>query len=377
MINCIYGLAKFKRKNVKKKILLISNMYPSEKYPHYGVFVENTVNVLKSAGFKLHIISIKKVDNKLNKLFKYILFYTKSILYILFGNYEIIYAHYASHTAFPVLIGNFFKRKKVIVNVHGNDVIPETGEDIKYLKLTSKLLTRSDGIICPSEYFKMYLIKNYNIDPLKLVVYPSGGVNTKLFAKMSKSLAREKIGVDLNYDYIGYISRIEKNKGWDIFLKACKEIINTYKNIKIIVVGDGSQIDEYNRLVDELNIRNYIIKYELLSQEKIMYVYNALNVFVFPSNRKSESLGLVGLEAMACQALVVVSDKYGPSSYSIDLENSFIFESGNEKSLYKSISKALDYKGEEIGVNARRTAELYNHENTDSILVNYFKEFIS
>lgn len=223
----------------------------------------------------------------------------------------------------------------------------------------------------------MYLIKNYNIDPLKLVVYPSGGVNTKLFTKMSKSLAREKIGVDLNYDYIGYISRIEKNKGWDIFLKACKEIINTYKNIKIIVVGDGSQIDEYNRLVDELNIRNYIIKYELLSQEKIMYVYNALNVFVFPSNRKSESLGLVGLEAMACQALVVVSDKYGPSSYSIDLENSFIFESGNEKSLYKSISKALDYKGEEIGVNARRTAELYNHENTDSILVNYFKEFIS
>lgn len=25
-----------------KKILLISNMYPSKKYKHYGVFVQNT-----------------------------------------------------------------------------------------------------------------------------------------------------------------------------------------------------------------------------------------------------------------------------------------------------------------------------------------------
>jgi hypothetical protein len=27
------------------KILLVSNMYPSKKYPHYGIFVENTEKV--------------------------------------------------------------------------------------------------------------------------------------------------------------------------------------------------------------------------------------------------------------------------------------------------------------------------------------------
>ena len=29
-----------------KKILLLSNMYPSKKFPHYGIFVKNTENIL-------------------------------------------------------------------------------------------------------------------------------------------------------------------------------------------------------------------------------------------------------------------------------------------------------------------------------------------
>ena len=33
-----------------KKILLISNMYPSKKYKHYGVFVQNTAQILENNG---------------------------------------------------------------------------------------------------------------------------------------------------------------------------------------------------------------------------------------------------------------------------------------------------------------------------------------
>lgn len=35
-----------------EKILLISNMYPSKKYKHYGVFVQNTASILKNNGIK-------------------------------------------------------------------------------------------------------------------------------------------------------------------------------------------------------------------------------------------------------------------------------------------------------------------------------------
>ena len=38
-----------------KKILLISNMYPSKKYKHYGVFVQNTAQILKNNGYKVDV----------------------------------------------------------------------------------------------------------------------------------------------------------------------------------------------------------------------------------------------------------------------------------------------------------------------------------
>ena len=50
-------------------------------------------------------------------------------------------------------------------------------------------------------------------------------------------------------------------------------------------------------------------------QEYLVNIYNSLDIFVFPTYRKSESLGLVGLEAMACETLVIASNNYGPTDY--------------------------------------------------------------
>jgi hypothetical protein len=46
-----------------KKILILSNMYPSKKYPHYGVFVQNSAAILRNGGYKVSVCSIPKCDN--------------------------------------------------------------------------------------------------------------------------------------------------------------------------------------------------------------------------------------------------------------------------------------------------------------------------
>lgn len=57
-----------------KKILLISNMYPSKKYKHYGVFVQNTAQILENSGYKVDVSALKKKDSKLGKLVGYLNF---------------------------------------------------------------------------------------------------------------------------------------------------------------------------------------------------------------------------------------------------------------------------------------------------------------
>ena len=59
------------------KILLISNMYPSKKYKHYGVFVQNTESILKNNGYQVDVSVLKKKDSKLGKLGGYLSFYIK------------------------------------------------------------------------------------------------------------------------------------------------------------------------------------------------------------------------------------------------------------------------------------------------------------
>lgn len=357
----------------RMKIFVISNMYPSKKYPHYGTFVKHTVSLMRENGIDVDVESIQKVDKKWQKIIIYFSFYLRSIIKLMFSDYDYVYVHYVSHSSLPVLFVSKIKKMSVIANVHGNDIVPETDNDKKYLNYSKRILDMSFKVVCPSEYFKKILSSEYKVNEKKIVVYPSGGVDTNLFRKIDRGEALKELNLSKNKVYIGYVSRLEKNKGYDIFLKACYELHKNDKNMNFIVVGDGEEVDKYEELVDRYHLREYIVKYNLLSQEKLVYLFNAMDVFVFPTYRKSESLGLVGLEAMACETVTVLPNRYGPTSYSQNGVNSYVFESQNSDELSKTIEKALNSNNDILCKNAREKAKEYDSHITDGLLIDIFK----
>lgn len=357
---------------MQKRILVVTNMYPSEKYPHYGVFVQYTAEVLRSEGFCVDIVAMSKEISLSKKLLAYIQFYSEIMVKGLRNNYDALYTHYASHTALPLLLLSKIKKRKLVVNVHGNDVVPETTKDEKFIPLVRKLLNKADAIVCPSEYFREILEADFHITEKKILVYPSGGVNTSIFRKTSKEQAACELGLGKDGRYIGYVSRIEEKKGWDLFLEVAVELKKKYPFLRFIVVGDGDQAEQYERLVKALGLETDIVKYQLLPQNKVAAVFNILDVFVFPTYRKSESLGLVGLEAMACQVPVVLPDKYGPSSYCRDKENAYVFRSGDAQSLLCAVECALQEDNKQLIENAYKTALKYTHDTTASIICDFF-----
>ena len=60
-----------------KKVLLVSNMYPSKKYPHYGVFVKNCEHILQNGGYSVDRVSMSKQDHLILKVLWYVLFYLR------------------------------------------------------------------------------------------------------------------------------------------------------------------------------------------------------------------------------------------------------------------------------------------------------------
>ena len=376
----LYILCKNSVSMEKKKILLVSNMYPSSKYKYYGSFVKNTEEILRNNGYIVDKVVMTKQTEKIAKLFSYIYLHMYTILKGIFNNYDYLYVHFISHSS----TGAIFVKKtsadtKLVLNAHGNDIISDY-DDTKNIKRSKKYIKKSDKIVCPSNYFKELIINNYGVDENKVYVYPSGGVDTSKFKKIDKKDALKEFNLSDKYNYIGFASRFEKDKGYDVFLKAIKELLDKKElkeNDRFLVIGAGSEEEKFNELVDKLDISNYLEVRNMVSQDELVYMYNSLDIFVFPTYRKSESLGLVGLEAMACETLLIASNNYGPTDYVVDNKNAKFFKPKDAKDLANKIIETRKMNNEEknkMKKKARETAIKYDSKNTKKIIIDVFKE---
>ena len=168
------------------KIAVVSNMYPDEKHPSYGVFVENFCNALDGIDIEYKTHVMYQSDSIIGKIAGYTKFYIGTVFALLFESYDLIYIHYASHSSAPVLFARKLKKKPIYTNVHGSDVVPENHKQEKMQRYTRRILAISEKIVVPSEYFKELVSNKYGIDIIKIFVSPSGGVNDKVFYQERK-----------------------------------------------------------------------------------------------------------------------------------------------------------------------------------------------
>ncbi|HGF8315779.1 glycosyltransferase family 4 protein [Enterococcus sp. DIV1283b] len=350
-------------------ILVVSNMYPSKEYPNYGVFVKNFYEQL-SLSEKTDIIYLHKTTSKVQKLINYLDFYGKTFRQYAFGKYEVVYVHYAGYNAPPILLAKMFnKSTKLIVNVHGSDVTPEKKLEEKTNFLTKYLVRKADLTVVPSSYFEEVVIEKYG-ENSPIWISPSAGIDFSLFNHQNKQVENEVFT-------IGYVSRIDKEKGWDTLLHAFKNLIQHNKNIRLIMVGDGAQNDEALALIKELGLETYVEKHNCLTQKELVNIYSSLDVFIFPSTRAGESLGLVGLEAMACGTPVIGSNLGGIKTYVKDGENGFLIAPGNQKELEMTIENYRNLTVEEkkkFSQHAVETAKKYDSKKVNQQLIEKIKE---
>ncbi|MBC6316941.1 glycosyltransferase family 4 protein [Listeria grandensis] len=337
------------------KILVIANMFPSKEYPSYGIFVKNHVRLLEEAADKIETITMRKELNKMKKLWLYLIFYCRIFFTLLFKKYDMVYLHYASHSAFPILGAKFLNRKiNLIVNLHGSDVFPETSFQERLQKWVARLLKQASHVVVPSDYFKQAVIKRYHLASQNVLISPSGGVNRDLFAP-------QETAKDTSVFKVGYVGRIDVDKGWDDALRGFSEFKHqSNRPAQLIMIGSGKENPQKEALIEELGLQEDVRCYDLMPQEELVALYNEMDVFVFPSRRKGESLGLVGIEAMACGIPVIGSQIAGIQGYLVEGENGYFTEVGNP---YSIAEKLLEFHA-----NSEEEKELLSQNAFDSAI---------
>ena len=105
--------------------------------------------------------------------------------------------------------------------------------------------------------------------------------------------------------HTGYMDSYRK--GQDVLLKAIKNVIDRgYKNIELILIGDGDKRKEFEKLTKELEIEKYVdFKGLIKSKDEIISILKACHIFVFPTH--SEGLPRSLIEAMAVGLVCIAS----------------------------------------------------------------------
>ena len=339
------------------KVLLISNLYPSSVSPFYGSFVKNFEDQLKEDK-RIELIKgifIKGLHGgKLKKIISYLIFYIKIICITLFYNYDLIYVHFISHSTLPLRIVNSIKPLPLVFNIHGEDLLVTTPLATRLLKLALPLVKKSLWIVVPSNYFKKITLKylpNYSSD--KIIVSASGGVKN-LFRPLSTPI------LNIPNIKIGYVSRIDRGKGWETLIKSIKILVDKGFVPETYIVGSGPQEKDLQNLIKNYKLKN-IHFIGPIAHDELPYFYQSLDVFIFPTELR-ESLGLVGLEAMACGIPVIGSEIGGLTDYIKDGFNGYFFSPGDTKDL---ADKILNFSQLDINTrwflisNSLLTAEKY------------------
>ncbi|WKK86019.1 glycosyltransferase family 4 protein [Marivirga arenosa] len=308
------------------------------------------------------------------KLMDYLKFYIEIFrgLFLKNSQFNKIYVHFPLHVAFLLI----FVNKPIFLNFHGSEISRSNlFSKLLFFFLMKLVEKRNVQIVVPSHFYKDKVNAIFHLDTKKYIVYPSGGINTSIFKPFTIDKIKElkkTYNCQSNSFIIGFTSSLIEDKGVRVFLKTLKKLENIKKiqKLDIFIVGDGPLKREVEEFVRSYNNSMLFHLLPAQNQKKLSELFNIFDLLVFPSSR--ESLGLIGIEAMACKKVVIAADNGGVKSYLINNQNGFLFEKNNDTQLKDKILNYINLDKKKLKLiedQAINTALLYESKKVNLKLI--------
>ncbi len=274
-------------------------------------------------------------------------------------NVDVIFLQDPVSAGLPATLANLFLRKKLVLKVVG-DYAWEQAVQIKDLRfkisdnfinldefypfepskyppkirLCQKIQTwvakRADKIITPSEYLKG-IVKKWGVDGEKiLVVYNA--------ADLPEINVQKESGV---FTIIS-VGRLVSWKGYNGLIEAFAELIKSYPNLRLKIVGEGPEKKNFQFSIINFQLQDKIQLLGALSHEETLKEMAKASLFVL--NTAYEGLSHVILEALAVGTPVVTTAAGGNPEVIKDGWNGILVKYNDLEALKSAIIKIIDDK---------------------------------
>jgi len=235
----------------------------------------------------------------------------------------------------PRLISMIKKRTPLIYTVHDQSPYTATVRGFErlirkaaYLLQEYRTARKVHHVIAVSKHIYRELTEWVGIPKEKVSLIPNG-VDTEYF-RPSES----------KKPYIIFVGRLTKRKGVDMLVEAFAEVVRTFPEIRLIIVGDGEEKTNIINMARKLDIFNRILLLSNIPITILRKLYAEAMIFVLPS--RGEGLPLSLLEAMSSQCAVIASKVSGIIDVVKDGETGMLVEPDNKKQLVNALRILLE-----------------------------------
>ena len=139
---------------------------------------------------------------------------------------------------------------------------------------------------------------------------------------------KTKLSLTKNDIVLLFVGRIAAEKSIDFLINNHQQILKKNNNVKLLIVGDGPDLEKYEKLVKKQNIENNVIFTGKVPWNDIPLYYNLSDIFVTASH--TETQGLTVVEAMAASIPVVALDDESFRNTVIDGLTGYLFKNKKE-----------------------------------------------
>ncbi len=169
---------------------------------------------------------------------------------------------------------------------------------------------------------------------------------------------REELKIKEDDIVVIFVGRIASEKSVDFLINNHSEILKRNSNTKLLIVGDGPDLENYKNLAKKNKIEDSVIFVGKVPWDKIPLYYGLAHIFVTASH--TETQGLTVIEAMAATLPVVALNDESFRNVVIDDLNGYLFN--NKKEYLNKMFKLLNDKElrEKMGLQARINSETYS-----------------
>jgi len=232
---------------------------------------------------------------------------------------------------------------------------------------------KCDLITCPSQETKKELLKHGFYRPIKVI---SNGIDLKMFKNSKCASVKKKY--NKNGKLLLFVGRVAHEKNIPYLLKCFKLVLKEVPDTKLLVIGDGPQMEEVKEDIKKFGLSENVILLGKIEHSKLAKssIFKASDLFVTASITENQPMTMLEAQAngMACVGIKAM----GVKDLIKNNYNGFLVKNGNKKEFADKVITLLKNKKlrNKMGKNALNEIKKCEIKNVGDVWENIYSDMI-